>query len=147
MPLAEADEVWVWGMDMDVRTSGDKRGTHVSSSLGMPLTLRSRQTLLRMSFGCTAPRVTQVVFLFFIMAQAAAQGMSTKGDRDMMMKIGTVLMSLSINDQEAESINWPSSMMRIILSSFTVCTRWRNRKMPWGFGFSYSRMWICMYIH
>ena len=60
------------------------------------------------------------------MALAAAQGM--KGDRDMMMKMGTDRISFSIKVQEAESINWPSSMMKIILSSFTVWTRQRNRK-------------------
>ena len=54
------------------------------------------------------------------MALAAAQGMLTKGDRDMMMKMGTDRISFSIKVQEAESINWPSSMMKIILSSFTV---------------------------
>ena len=61
-----------------------------------------------------------MVFLFLIMAPAAAQGVLTKGDRDMMMKMGTDRISFSIKVQEAESINWPSSMMKIILSSFTV---------------------------
>lgn len=69
-----------------------------------------------------------MAFLFFMMVRAATQGVSVKGDRDMMMKIGTVRISFSIKAQEAESINWPSSMMKIILSSFTVCSKiFRNK--------------------
>jgi hypothetical protein len=52
-------------------------------------------------------------------ASAAEQGFS-KGDKAMIMKMGTVWMSFSIKAQEAESTNWASSMMKIILSSLTV---------------------------
>lgn len=75
------------------------------------------------------------------MALAPEQGKPTKGDRDMMMNTGRVRTSFSIKAQEAASINWPSSMIKIILSSFTVWTRQRDRRK------NAVGLWVFTHVH